>query len=85
MKLNGHSNPIYSVTFSANGRYLATGSEDNTAKIWDVESGKEVIQMKGHMSAVYCVTFNPSGKYLATGSGDNTVKIWDFKSGKELT
>jgi WD40 repeat protein len=64
------------VAFSADGTYLLTGSEDNTARLWDIE-GKMLRELKGHTSGVSAVAFSPDGKYLLTGSRDNTARLWD--------
>ncbi|KAL4500235.1 hypothetical protein ABPG73_011343 [Tetrahymena malaccensis] len=71
--------------FSANGKYLAMGSEDNTCKIWNVDKGFELINtIQGHTKPIYSVAFSADGKYLATGSSDNTCKIWNVDKGFEL-
>ncbi|KAL4498266.1 hypothetical protein ABPG73_006740 [Tetrahymena malaccensis] len=71
--------------FSADGKYLATGSEDNTCKIWNVDKGFELINtIQGHTSRVQSVAFSADGKYLATGSEDKTCKIWNVDKGFEL-
>jgi WD40 repeat protein len=49
---------------------LASGSEDNTVKLWSVESQKEVITLQGHDDIVFSVVFSPDGKFLASGSAD---------------
>src|SRR5262249_9842577 len=64
---------------------LATGSGDNTAKLWDVTTGQELATLKGHAGTVGSVAFSPDGKRLATGSGDSTVKIWDMTTGRDIT
>ena len=71
----GHSAGVYSVALSPDGQYLASGSYDNTAKLWHVETG-ECTRAMGHSNWVNSVTFSPDGQYLASGSGDNTVKLW---------
>jgi WD40 repeat protein len=57
---------------------LASGSDDNTIKLWDVATGKPITTLKGHTSPVWSVSFSPDGKTLASGSEDNTIKVWNF-------
>jgi WD40 repeat protein len=70
------------VAFSPDGKYLASGSRDNTVKLWSVESQKEVTTLLGHSDYVNSVAFSPDGKYLASGSRDETVKLWSIESQK---
>jgi len=80
--LEGHHAALRSVAFSPDGKMLATGSEDNTAKVWNLETGEPVLTLEGHRNFVASVAFSFDGKKLATGSEDNTVKIWDLENGK---
>ena len=84
--LRGHDGPVTRVAFSPDGRRLASGSDDNTMKIWDIATGKlqELFSLKGHDSFVQGVTFSPDGRRLASGSWDEAVKIWDSATGREL-
>ena len=75
---------VYSVAFSPDGTRIATGSYGATAKVWDAQSGKELLTLKGHSSSVNSVSFSPDGKRIVTGSYDDTAKVWDAQSGKEL-
>jgi WD40 repeat protein len=84
MTLRGHSSGVDGVAFSPDGKRLATASWDHTAKVWDVESGKELLTLRGHSNGVYGVAFSPDGKHLATASSDHTAKVWDVESGREL-
>ncbi|KAH8742353.1 hypothetical protein F5883DRAFT_478116 [Diaporthe sp. PMI_573] len=83
--LEGHSDMVISVAFSADGRRLASGSRDHTVKIWDAESGANVRTLEGHSGGVTSVAFSADGRRLASGSRDHTVKIWDVESGACIT
>ena len=70
---------------------MLTGSEYNTAWLWDVETGRELQRFKGSSSggnstdaAVYSVAFSPDGRRVLTGNADHTVRLWDVATGKEL-
>ena len=82
--LEGHSNSVWSVCWSPDGKYLASGSQDNKVIIWDANSGQRLKTLKGHYWNVSSVGWSPDGKYLASGGGDITIKIWDAKSGQRL-
>jgi hypothetical protein len=82
--LRGHEGGVYSVTVSGNGRRLASGSEDQTVRVWDVPSGQELLCLRGHEGGVYSVTVSGDGRRLVSGSFDRTVRMWDARSGQEL-
>ncbi|NCS42520.1 MAG: protein kinase [Microcystis aeruginosa BS11-05] len=82
--LTGHSDMVTSVVYSPDGRYLASGSDDKTIKIWEVATGKELRTLTGHSDRVSSVAYSPDGRYLASGSSDDTIKIWEVATGKEL-
>ena len=74
--LVGHESVVYCVAFHPNGKILASASYDQTVKLWDVASGKNIATLKGHKSSVSSVAFSPDGKTLASGS-DTELKLWD--------
>ncbi|KAK3363905.1 hypothetical protein B0T25DRAFT_627877 [Lasiosphaeria hispida] len=79
--LEGHGSSINSVTFSPNSKLVASGSYDNTIKIWDAATGACMQTLEGHSSWVYSITFSPDSTLMASGSQDNTIKIWDAVTG----
>ncbi|KIJ23644.1 hypothetical protein M422DRAFT_148463, partial [Sphaerobolus stellatus SS14] len=78
----GHTHTVYSVSFSPDGRYIASGSNDYTVHLWSVETGMSVGQpYKGHTDSVNSVSFSPDGRYIASGSYDRTVHLWSVETG----
>ncbi|CAO3661060.1 unnamed protein product [Rhizopus stolonifer] len=74
-----HEKDINTICVAPNDRFFATGSQDKTAKLWNVDTGELVGTMKGHKRGVWCARFSPIDQVLATSSGDKTVKIWNLK------
>ena len=77
-KFSGHQDWVTSVSFSPNAQYLATGSGDGTARLWD-RKGNQVAEFSGHQDWVTSVSFSPNGEYLATGCGEGTARLWGRK------
>ncbi|KAK3393346.1 WD40-repeat-containing domain protein [Podospora didyma] len=84
-RIPGHGQPILSCEFSpASAKLFATGSGDNTARIWDTETGTPKYTLKGHTGWVLGVSWSPDAEKLATCSMDKTVRIWDPETGKAV-
>ncbi len=86
--LRGHTDVVWSATFSPDGspdgRKIVTASGDNTAKVWDATTGKELATLQGHTNPVNSATFSPDSTKIVTASYDHTAKVWDATTGKEL-
>ncbi len=76
--LTGHTDPVYSIAWSPDGKTIATAGFDNTIRLWDAGTRKEIKKFDGHSKLVLTVAFSPDGKELLSGSLDNTAKIWDL-------
>ncbi|KAG8683287.1 POC1 centriolar protein A, partial [Ceratobasidium sp. 395] len=82
---DGHTSFVLSVAYSRDGAYIASGSYDNTIRIWDARTGKPVGQpLTGHTDSVNSVAYSPDGAYIASGSWDKTIRIWDVRAGKPV-
>ncbi|NEO61171.1 MAG: WD40 repeat domain-containing protein [Moorea sp. SIO4G2] len=81
--IEAHSGWVLSVSFSPNGKSLASGGEDSTVKLWNLETTEAQI-LNGHLDIVISVSFSPDGKILASASNDRTVKLWKVADGTLL-
>ena len=82
--LNGHSKSVASVAYNPNGQILASGSYDNTIKLWNLTKNKEIRTFKGHSAWVAGVAITPNNRSLVSSSYDNTIKLWNLVNGKPI-
>src|SRR5215207_9239496 len=80
----GHTGSVNALALSPDGRFLVSGSEDLTLKIWDTATGNVLRTLSGHDKSVLAAAISPDGKLLASGSADQTVRVWDVVTGQSF-
>jgi WD40 repeat protein/serine/threonine protein kinase len=84
----GHTGEVWCVAFSPDSKRIVFGSQDRTARVWDAETGRELLALRGHTNPVRSAVYSPDGKRIVTGAGDPgrpaEAKVWDAATGKEL-
>jgi WD40 repeat protein len=75
---------VQSVAFSPDGSCIASGSDDETVRIWDAKTGVHLAALEGHSDPVYSVAFSLDGSCIADSS-EKTARIWDAKTGSHLS
>ena len=84
-RFDGHSGHVRSVAFSPrDGKMIASGSSDDTIRLWNAKTGALLKILMGHSSSIYSVAFSPDGKTIASGSWDDTIRLWDVNTGEHL-
>ncbi len=82
---SGHTAAVNSVTWSSDGQYIASASDDHTVQVWNASSSIPLFTYRGHSEPVNSVAWSPDGKYIASASDDHTVQIWEASSGTPLS
>ncbi|MBW4557966.1 MAG: hypothetical protein KME59_18930 [Trichormus sp. ATA11-4-KO1] len=82
--LLAHSAKITCLTYSPDGKTLASGSYDNTIKLWDVATGMQICTLQSISARINDLTYSPDGKTIASGCNDSTIKMWDVVTGREI-
>ncbi len=93
-RFQGHGEAVRALTFSPDGKQVLTGSgreidmgtvsTDNSARLWDLATGKEIKRFEGHKAYVHTTQFSPDGKRILTAGSDSTARVWDVDTGQQL-
>lgn len=82
-QLQGHTDSVSSVAFSADGKRIASGGDDGTVRIWESRTGQLLLSLNDHPNFVTCVAFSPDGAQLLSADSSGTIKLRDPATGKE--
>ncbi len=77
-----HFETIRALAFSPDSAWIASGGDDEIVRIWEVETGKLVMQLVDHQGPVYALAFNGDGSLLATGGKDGIIRLWNLSTGE---
>lgn len=80
----GHADRVQSVVFSPDGKFVLSGGLDNTLRLWDLKSEREIRRFNGHTDGVRTAVFSPDGRLALSGGRDKTLRLWDVNTGKEV-
>lgn len=82
--VDAHSDTVFGLAFSPDGKQIASCGADRFMKVFDIESGELVKTFEGHTHHVLCVGWRADGRVLATGGADKVVKVWNVSDGSQL-
>jgi WD40 repeat protein len=79
-----YADEVWSVAYSADGKYVALGGQTGAIGIWDAETVKQLLSQKGHGARVYAIAFSPDSKWIVAASADGTLQMWAAATGENL-
>lgn len=82
IELSGHTDEVQRITFSPDGKTLASGGKDEVIRLWDVESGELKHTFAGHALSIDFLKYASDGEMIASHGGDNNVCVWNAESGE---
>ncbi|WP_165553007.1 WD40 repeat domain-containing protein [Kribbella speibonae] len=82
--LSGHALQVASLAFSNDGKFLASGSDDTTIRLWSLDEGASIMTLEGHTDMVLGLAFTPDGGTLASSSQDGTIRLWDTRLRRQI-
>ena len=78
----GHDNWVNAIAITPNGKFIISGSNDLTIRIWDLKTGDLIKTIEGHENWVSSVSLTPNGKFIVSGAFDHTIRIWELETGR---
>lgn len=81
LRMRGHLQTVTAVAFSSDARFIASGSRDESVRLWDAATGKELKKLEGHTGEVNAIALSKDDGTLASGGADRTVRLWDPETG----
>ena len=82
--LSGHAGRLCKVRWDVSGRLLASTGFDTTWRLWDAETGTQLLLQEGHTREAYSLAFHPDNSLLATGDFGGVIRLWDLRSGQAV-
>jgi mono/diheme cytochrome c family protein len=79
----GHDGSVLCVTFAADSKAALTGGEDQTLRLWDIATGRQIRLFEGHRDGVTAVALSADGKLAASASRDRSIRLWEVESGRQ--
>ncbi len=79
--MTGHSSEVNALAVTPDGKQAVSASDDQTLKVWDLVSGRELRTLTGHSNSVNAVAVTPDSKHAVSASSDHTLKVWDLETG----
>jgi len=82
VRMTGHQQPVNHVSFSPDGKYIASASFDNSVRLWNGRTGKFIARFLGHVQDVYMCAWSADSRLLLSASKDSTLVVWNLKTKK---
>ncbi|MDZ7955912.1 NB-ARC domain-containing protein [Nostoc sp. DedQUE09] len=82
--LHGHTDFVWDIAFSPDGRLLVSGGRDGTLRLWNVKDGQSIYVLEGHKHDVYGLAISADNQLLVSAGKDHTVRLWNLQSGRNL-
>jgi WD40 repeat protein len=82
--LEGHTGGVRSLLVTPDGRSVISGSDDRTARVWDLESGRLLRTLEGHTHVVTTVRVTADSRWMVSTPENSTIRVWDASTGRPL-